>query len=179
MQDPIPIAAGIVSTVALLWFIWALRQPRNTRYVGPAADYWETLRSVALPLLDRHMPGVKWQYTLHNREYVGRIDAPPEQVETLLWEHGFTRMPLAAFKQLSDGTGESGSWAFRESLTAPEQLHVMLFADQDGTAVYAHMEANALSPFTALAHYRGVGYDPQAGADMLRDKLPPGVWDDL
>jgi len=68
IHDPIPIAAAVVSTVALLAFIWALRQPRNTRYLGPAADYWETLRSVLLPLLARRVPRIKWSYTLHERE---------------------------------------------------------------------------------------------------------------
>jgi len=178
IHDPIPIAAAVVSTVALLAFIWALRQPRNTRYLGPAADYWETLRSVLLPLLARRVPRIKWSYTLHEREYVGRIDESPEEVEQLLWEHGFRRMPLAAYKTLSDGTGEVGSWAWRESLTADKQLHVMLFPDQDGTAVYAHAEFSAINPVVALKHYRGVGYDPQAGAEQLRAKLPSGVWDD-
>jgi hypothetical protein len=178
IQDPIPIAAAVVSTVALLAFVWALRQPRSTRYVGPAADYWETLRSALLPLLARRVPDVLWSYTLHEREYVGGIDKPPEEVEQLLWDHGFTRMPLAALKRLSDGTVESGSWAWRESLTAQNQLHVMLFATRDGTAIYCHLEANALSPFNALDHYLGRGYDPEAGAKQLRDKLPSGVWDE-
>lgn len=178
MQDPIPIATAVVSTVALLAFVWALRQPRSRRYLGPAADYWETLRSLLLPLLDRRVPRIKWAYTLHEREYVGRINAPPEEVEQLLWTHGAKRMPLAAFKTLSDGTTEVGSWAFRDSLTAEMQTHVILFPDQDGTAIYAHMEANALSPFDALAHYRGIGYDPEQGEKALRLHLPPGVWDD-
>lgn len=177
MQDPIPIAAGIVSTVALLAYVWALRQPRNARYVGPLADWWETLRSVLLQLLSRRVPRVKWAYTLHEREYVGVIRKPPEEVEQLLWEHGARRNPLAAYKTLSDGTGEIGSWAFRESLFAENQLHVMLFPAREGTAIYGHMEYSSINPFTALKHYQGQGYDPEAGAKQLRQKLPPAVWD--
>lgn len=176
MQQYIPIAAGIVSTIGLLWFVWAARQPRNTRYVGPAADWWETLRSILLPLLSQRVPRIKWAYTLHEREYVGVIDRPPEEVEQLLWEHGFTRNPLAAYKTLSDETGEVGSWAWRESLFADSQLHVMLFPAREGTAVYAHVEPNAQNPFTALDHYRGVGYNPQEGAELCRNLLPDGVW---
>lgn len=177
IQDPLPIAAGIVSTAFLLWFVWALRQPKNSNYVGPAADWIEIVRGVLLPLLDRHTPGIKWAYTLHDRERVGYIDAPPEEVEQLLWEHGFRRMPLAAYKDLIDGREEVGSWAFRESLTAEEQLHVMLFAEGDGTAVYAHSEKSAINPFTAWDHYRGIGYDIERGKAALKDKLPSGVWD--
>jgi hypothetical protein len=177
IQNLIPIAAALVSTAALLAFMWALRQPRNRRYVGPAADYWELVRRILLPLLARRVPAVKWSYELHGREYVGRINEPPEEVEQLLWDHGFTRMPLAAYKTLPDGSGEVGSWAFRESLTAEKQLHVMLFADGDGTAVYAHAEYSAINPLVALKHYRGTGYNPDAGAEQLRAKLPPEVWD--
>jgi hypothetical protein len=178
MQDPIPIAAGIVSTVALLAFVWALRQPRNTRYVGPAADWWETLRSVLLPLLDRHMPGIKWAYTLHEREYVGYSRYPPEEMERILSDAGFHRMPLAAYKDLSDGTEETGSWAYRDGVLAADQLHVMLFPREGGTAIYAHSEPNALNPFRALKHYRpGDEYDPAKGAAELRHRLPSGVWD--
>lgn len=174
-----PIAAVVVSTVALVAFLWAVRRPRSARYLGPAADYWETLRRLLLPPLHAYAEryGHFTAQVVNERSYVGRIDSPPDQVEHLLWQHGFQRMPLASFKSLSDGTPEAGSWAYRESLTASEQLHVMLFSTREGTAVYCHREANALSPFTALAHYRGVGYDPQAGANQLREKLPSGVWD--
>lgn len=169
-----PIAAAVVSTVALLGFVWAARRPRTARYLGPAADWWETLRRVVLPRLHTYAEryGHFAAMVVNERAYVGRIDQPPERVEDLLWEHGFRRMPLASFKTLSDGTGEIGSWAFRESLTASEQLHVMLFPTREGTAVYAHMEANALSPFTALDHYRGVGYNPEKGRERVKEILP-------
>ncbi len=135
-----------------------------------------------LPLLDRllrrHAPGQHYAaYQLSLDEVVGTIDATPEAVERLLWESGAKRMPLAALKDLPDGRVERGSWAYRDSLLASKQVHVMLFATATGeTLVAAHEEANALSPFRALEHYRGVGYDVPAGERAVRERLDERVW---
>ncbi len=66
-------------------------------------------------------------YELTDRELVGLIDAPPEEVEQLLWDAGAVRQPLAALKTLPDGRKEVGSWAFRDGLLAETQTHVILF----------------------------------------------------
>jgi len=182
---PVEIAAPLVATTALLLFARALRRPRTRRLLGPAADWWETIRGIVLPLLDRlarrRLPGQHYAaYTLSLDEVVGVIDAPPEEVEQILWERGARRMPLAALKRLPmpyAGSVEVGSWAWRDGLLADQQVHVMLFAAGEGrTLVAAHEEANALSPFRALDHYRGRGYDVPAGEREVRRRLDEGVW---
>jgi len=180
-----PIAASLVSLVALLAFAWAARGPRSRRWLGPTADGWEILRGVVLPPLDRllrrRLPGQHYAaYTLSLDEVIGVIDAPPEEVESMLWDAGFRRMPLAAYKTLPIpyyGREEAGSWAYRDGLLASRQTHVMLFAAGEGrTLVAAHQEANALHPLVAMEHYRGVGYDVPAGEKEVRRRLDEGVW---
>lgn len=179
----VEIAAPLVSLLALVLFVRALRGPRTRRWLGPPADFWELLRRWALPLVDRlarrRLPGDHYAaYELDKREVVGVIDAPPEAVERELWAAGARRMPLAAFKTLPDGRREVGSWAFRRGLLATHQTHIMLFAAGDGkqTTVAAHAEHNALNPLVADKHYRGVGYDPVAGADVVRGRLEHMEW---
>jgi len=173
------IAAPLVATVVLLATGWALQQSRSRRLLGPAADGWEYLRRSLLPLLDRLAPGTHYaSYELTDRELVGLIDAPPEEVEQLLWEAGAVRQPLAALKTLPDGRKEVGSWAFREGLLARTQDHVILFEGilEGETLVAAHQEASPLLPWTALDHYRGRGLDVEAGERAVRERLDEGVW---
>lgn len=178
-----PIAASFVATAALVAALWTLQQPRTRRLVGPAADGWETLRSVVLPSLDRLLrrraPGQHYAaYELGAEEVVGLIDAPPEAVEQLLWEAGYRRNPLAALKTLPEGRVERGSWAFRDGLLAREQTHIVLFAGvRDGeTLVAAHQEASAINPLVAMEHYRAEGYDVPAGERAVRKRLDEGIW---
>ncbi|UIP00327.1 hypothetical protein Hbl1158_02860 [Halobaculum sp. CBA1158] len=178
----VPIVASLVSLVGLLLFVRALQSPRTRRWLGPAADWWETLRRLVLPLLDRvareRLPGDHFAaYELRPREIVGVIDASPEETERLLWDAGFRRMPLAALKRLPDGRVEIGSWAWRESPLAKRQIHVMLFAAGEGqTLVAAHEEASALNPWAAWDHYRGVGLSAQGGERAVRERLDERVW---
>jgi len=178
-DNPTAIAAPLVATAALLATAWALQQPRSRALLGPAADGWEYVRRGLWPLLDRLAPGMHYaSYELTDRELVGLIDAPSEEVEQLLWEAGFVRQPLAALKTLPDGRKEVGSWAFRDSLLAPTQTHVILFEGilEGETLVAAHQEASPLLPWTALDHYRGRGLDVEAGERAVRERLDEGVW---
>lgn len=179
---PVEIAAPLVATAALLATLWALQQPRTRTLLGPAADGWEILRRLVWPLLDRvarrRLDGGHYAaYELGAKEVVGVIDAPPEEVEQLFWDAGAVRQPLAALKTLPDGRVERGSWAFRSSLLARKQTHVMLFQAPEGrTLVAAHQEANALNPLVAMDHYRGVGMDVNAGEREVRRRLDKEVW---
>ena len=180
----VQLAASLVSLAALLAFVRTLQGPRTREWLGPAADFWELVRRLLLPVLDRvarrRLPGDHYAaYELPLREVVGTIDATPEQVEQLLWDAGATRMPLAALKTLRFEDIEAvevGSWAFRDSLFARRQVHVMLFAMDGQTVVAAHAEASALNPWTALDHYRGVGLSAEAGAREVRRRLDEDVW---
>jgi len=176
------VAAPLVATIALLLYLRARRSPYARRVLGPAADGWEYVRRGLLPMLDRFLrrqDGDHYaSYELGEQELVGLIDAPPEEVEQMLWKRGATRMPLAALKRLIDGRVEVGSWAWRDGLLAREQVHIMLFRGvRDGeTLVAAHKEPNALNPWTALDHYRGRGLDADAGEREVRRRLDEGVW---
>lgn len=182
-ENTTSIAASFVATAALLATLWAARRPRTRRLLGPAADYLEYVRRLVCPLLDRlagqYLEGRHYAtYELAERELVGLIDAPPEAVERMLWDAGAVRQPLAALKTLPDGRTEAGSWAFRDSLLAPTQTHVVLFAGvEDGeTLVAAHQEASPLLPWTALDHYRARDVDVDAGERVVRERLDEGVW---
>lgn len=170
------ILAPLVALAALVGIAYLRTQRQPRRWLGPRADEWEWLRAALLPVLDRLLRAeTDWGYAayeLEQAERAGYIDAPPEAVEELLYQRGFRRLPLAAYKSLPDGREEVGSWGYRESLLAREQVHVMLFsAPGGGTHVYAHREPSAINPLTAIDHYRGRGYDPAAGVAFVRERL--------
>jgi len=183
------IAAPIVATFGM-FLLYGVLQPTHR---GPTATFWNRGRAAVLPGLDRlakRLGAGYAAYELQPREYVGRIDAPVEDVDRLLAAHGFERMPLSAWKTLPDGRSEAGSWARRDGVLADRQLHVMLFRTDDGaTDVYAHDEFNAFHPRYAAEHYHGVDYCPQTGCQQLRELIgeylhqpptqPPGRADQL
>jgi len=165
------VAAPVVAVVWLV-FLYGILQPTHR---GPTATFWNRGRAAVLPTLDRLARRLRLgdaAYELDDREYAGRIDAPLEDVDTLLAAYGFERMPLSAWKTLSDGRSEAGSWARREHPLAERQLHVMLFRTANGAVdCYAHEEYNAFHPRYAADHYHGVDYNPPAGCRELQHLL--------
>lgn len=177
-STPIRYGAPVVAGVFLLFTYHRARESSR----GPAADFWERVRGTVIPVLDRlgKRCSIGYAaYTLGKAEYVGTVDIASEAVEGLLFENGFHRNPLAAYKSLPDGREETGSWAYRESLLARRQTHVMLFPGDDGTTdLYAHAELSAINPLTALDHYRGEGYSPEKGEALVRERLPESAFVD-
>jgi len=167
----IAIAAPLVAAVALIaWYGYADDTVR-----GPRASWWNGLRRLILPLLDRlareHTIGYA-AYDIPEREFVGRVDASIGELEAELWALGFERMPLSAWKTTEDGRQERGSWAYRDGPLAERQLHVMLFDGVDGGVdVYAHDEYNAMNPRVALKHYRGTDLNAEAGRRQFKGIL--------
>jgi hypothetical protein len=171
-------AAVVVSVIALLIYLRAAAW-----LFGPDARFWNPLRQLLVPLLD-HLVKTRGQefgipedinyasYELAQSEFAARVDANVEAVGEALADAGYRRMPLAALKTLPDGRVERASWAWRDGLLASTQTHVMLFEAPTGDVdIYAHREPNALNPLRAWAHYRGHGYDPEAGGDAVREWL--------
>jgi len=158
----------------------------TTRRLGPAADWVEVVRALALPILDRVLDpllgGVGAAYAIDARERVGVLDATPEQTERLLWQAGCRRNVLSASKTLPDGRRQQGAWVYRgDAVDDGWQVDIMLFEAPSGTAVYAHHEhSSALQPFRPSVlkkHYRGVGYDPAEGEQILVESiLPDARW---
>ena len=178
-------AAALVAVVALHAYL------RSPAWVfGPQARFWNPLRRVFVPLLDRiareHLADATGgeidfaAYELANSEYVGRVEASVGAFERELYDAGFKRMPLAALKSLDDGRIEQGSWARRDGLLADRQVHVMLFespAGESGIDVFAHEEYNALNPAVAWKHYTGERYDPAAGVAEIRAWLDESAFE--
>ncbi|MBP1988305.1 hypothetical protein [Halolamina salifodinae] len=173
-ENPIRYAAPVVAAVFLGITYYQAQRGRR----GPEAGFWEFVRGTAIPTLDkvgRAMDIGYAAYTVGYQEYAGTLEMPPEQAESFLYEHGFRRNPLSAYKTLPDGREEQGSWVWRENLLAKKQLHVMMFERRNGeTDCFAHREYSAINPLTALKHYRGVDYSPKKGERLLVQKLPAG-----
>jgi hypothetical protein len=165
------IAAPIVATFGVVVLYGVLRPPHR----GPEATFWNRGREALLPGLDRVARRLGMGYAAYEvdpQEFAGRIDAPVAAVGELLAANGFERMPLSAWKTLSDGRSEAASWALRDGLLANRQLHVMLFRTGEGTTdCYVHDEFNAFHPRHATKHYHGVDYDPQEGCRQLEALL--------
>lgn len=132
---------------------------------GASADYWERLRSWAIPhihdILSRY--GYWAEAPATHEEYVTTVRHDPEAVEVLLDEWGFYRNPVAGLKTNEHGDEEVGSWRRVYDLsgtpdpTGSWQLHIRLFPGptDDETDIYAHWERNwATHP---IDHYNSVG----------------------
>jgi hypothetical protein len=81
-------------------------------------------------------------------QYVYSALADDQTIEEALWDCGFRRNPVAAYKSLPDGRESQGSWVLWHE-EAPhivewgKQLHVTLFYAPDGIPgyeLYAHYE---------------------------------------
>lgn len=173
------LAAALVAALMLYTY---LRAP--SWLWGPRATFWNPLRRLLLPVVDRiakrHISAVSGgevdyaEYELGNAEYVGRVEASGRELEAEIYRLGYIRMVLAALKTLKDGRVERGSWAKRDGWLARRQTHLIYFPTPpgvDGVDVYAHEEPNAVNPLTAWAHYTAKGYDPAAGVETVRATL--------
>lgn len=183
LSDPI-VQLG-AAAVAVLVTVYA-----GTRWrLGPAADWVEIVRAVALPMLDplveRYVGGVGTEYELGAREHAARVDASDEELERWLWRCNCRRNVLSAFKTTTDAREQQGAWVYRgDGVGEKKQLDVMLFDAPDGaTDIYAHVEySSALSwlrddPTVLARHYGGVEYDPAAGGEMVRAWLSESEFD--
>jgi hypothetical protein len=160
-----------------------------TRYNrGPGGRWWERLRrwsSRAFGYVDED-GGPR---PITDGEYAGRLEYSLDTVERQLYDEGFIRNPMARLK-IRDGQPEDGSWVVRESPLAPRQLHLMLFANDDGTTdVYAHEELSSVNPLCAPDHFRGNGQSVNIGVERAREwfdldtsdattEPPAGSWDE-
>ena len=172
---------------AALGFVISYAVP--TRYNrGPEARWWERLRRISSRLfgLVDEDGGPR---PITDGEYAGRLDCDLDTAETLLYEAGFIRNPMARLK-IRDDQAEGGSWVYRESPLAPRQFHLMLFENDDGTTdVYAHEELSSVHPLCGPAHFRGDGQSVRVGVERARAWFsldasdatatpPEGSWDE-
>ena len=139
---------------------------------GPAGRWWEPIRRLLSTLLGRLLDRRAGPRPITIGEYAGSLDCSVDEAERLLWQWGFIRNPFARVKTL-DGVAETGSWAYRDSPLARRQLHLMLFARQDGrTDVYAHEELSSVNPRHGATHFTGTGQCLATGVRLARERLP-------
>lgn len=106
-------------------------------------------------------------YCIRRTEYVGTVHVPIENLEAHLQAGGFTWAPFSLYHRTPTGTSTDGSWTYRPSVLAGQQLHVILFAQSpDRIDVYAHKEYNWLRH--PLKHAKQTGIRRKEGADQMR-----------
>jgi hypothetical protein len=147
----------------------------TSRRLGPDADWVEVVRAVCLPLLDpvveRLVGGVGAAYEISDHEVVYVVD-DVEAFEHRLWQAGYRRNVMSALKTLPDGTDQASAWVLRDPAIVGERMQVDVQVFDDGRVAAHHEPSSALrwlvEDWTVLRdHYRGVGYDPVAGADLF------------
>lgn len=140
--------------------------------LGPRSRWWEPLRRWVSRVLGLVLDSRAGPRSITAGEYAGTLALPLAGVERLLWERGFRRNPMARSKT-RNGAPEVGSWVYRASPLAENQLHLMLFrAPGDGIDVYAHVEPSSVNPFVGDLHFDGTNQDVAAGVRWARDRLP-------
>lgn len=153
-------------------------------------DFFERLRSVIIPPLGAFVQSLNESYgfdlyvngATRKRQFVGHVDMPEEEFETVLTDMGFQRNPLASLKHLAHKTNEHEEGSFRlvhedfDQIHPDYQLHVVLYdgsvlpdAETGVTYVYAHYEYRWDK--YPIKHYRGVGMRVDAGVRMMRKLL--------
>ncbi|WP_049923122.1 hypothetical protein [Halopiger djelfimassiliensis] len=135
-------------------------------------DRLTKVRRRAYPVLHRiaQRVGGYVECTTDPAEYVGTVEHTLGRFRTELRSMGFRREPIAALKHHRDGRMSAGSWVFRRSPLADEQLHVTVFRNGlDRIDTYAHWEDSWIRH--PLDHYWCHGWDTDRGVATMRSLL--------
>lgn len=107
------------------------------------------------------------------REYVGTVSETERQVERRLRDLGVGRSLLSSVHIRESSYGdqaEDAAFVWRPWLFSRFQLHILLFANYDGTtSIYAHFERNPWR--TPLEHYAGDDIDVNRGRVLAKSFL--------
>ncbi|MFA9417837.1 hypothetical protein [Natrinema sp. HArc-T2] len=140
-------------------------------------DIVNAVRRSFLPQLHFLFRGTFGGYAISHTtadEYVLTAHCSEQAIEDILERLGFSRNPIAALKVRVDGNTSEGSWVWRPSLLADEQLHIVLhdLENRSGVDVYAHWECSWIRhPYR---HYFARGYDAETGVALARYWLIDG-----
>jgi len=115
-------------------------------------------------------------------EYVATVYEQLGAFESKLPQWRFRRTPVSSLKIRFDGNISDGSWVYRESLFADEQLHVVLheIRDKDAVDVYAHVEDSWIRH--PIGHVTKRNYSAPRGVGSVRslfedvDIEADGIW---
>ena len=140
-------------------------------------DIVNAVRRSFLPQIHFLLRGTFGGYAISHTtadEYVLTAHCSEQAIEDILERLGFSRNPIAALKVRVDGNTSEGSWVWRPSLFADEQLHIVLhdLENRSGVDVYAHWECSLIRhPYR---HYLARGYDAETGVALARYWLIDG-----
>lgn len=140
-------------------------------------DAVNAIRRTVLPQLHFLLRGTFGGYAISQTtadEYVLTAYCSEETIENVLERLDFSRNPIAALKVRMDGNTAEGSWVWRPSLFADEQLHVVVhdLENEPGVDIYAHWECSWIRhPYR---HYLSRGYDAEKGVAITRRWLIDG-----
>jgi hypothetical protein len=185
----VAVSNPIIVLVPLAVIVVATILHGERRRLGSVADWVEGVRAVALPvfdpLIERYVGGAGSAYELSDAEYVGRIHESPEDVEQLLWNHGYRRNTLSAFKTTPDDREQIGAWVYRgDQVDDDRQVDTMLFRASEGehgTDVYAHEEYSSALRwlFEILRYWRSTttptSTTPRAASNTSSASCGPSV----
>ncbi|APW98071.1 hypothetical protein CHINAEXTREME_09860 [Halobiforma lacisalsi AJ5] len=139
--------------------------------MGYTDDFVNAVRRSFLPQLHYLFRGTFGGYAVSHTtadEYVLTAHCTEDTLEDVLDELGFSRNPIASLKVRLDGNTSEGSWVWRASPLASNQLHVVLhdLEGAEGVDVYAHWECSWIRhPYK---HYVTRGYDAEIGVALAR-----------
>lgn len=139
--------------------------------MGHTEDFVNAMRRSFIPqvhyLLQGSFDGYAVSHTT-SEEYALTTHCSEETIEGILEELGFSRNPIASLKVRTDGNTSEGSWVWRPSPLADDQLHIVLHEveNADKVDVYAHWECSWIRhPYK---HYVARGYDAEKGVQLAR-----------
>lgn len=130
---------------------------RVRQQLGPAIDHLA------------HALGQR-EYIVRDKGYVGTVPETVPEFETTLRRLGFSWDPLSLYHHTSTGRTSDGSWTYRESILADQQLHAVMFDRGDDTLdLYAHVEPSWIRH--PLGHALMDDIDRRRGVTRMRELL--------
>ncbi|WP_128224117.1 hypothetical protein [Halobacteriaceae bacterium SHR40] len=139
--------------------------------MSAASEGLNSIRGFVWPYFHRLFKSATDVYALSQTtedEYVATVSETQEKLERRLPRMGFQRTPVSSLKIRFDGNISDGSWVYRDSTFADEQLHVVLheLRDRNGVDVYAHVEDNWIRH--PVGHVSKRNYNAQRGVQSVR-----------
>ncbi|NGM67464.1 hypothetical protein G6M89_00320 [Natronolimnobius sp. AArcel1] len=150
--------------------------------MGYTEDFINAVRRSFVPQIHYLLRGTFGGYAVSHttaEEYALTARCSEDQLEDILEKLGFSRNPIASLKVRMDGNTSEGSWVWRASPLADNQLHIVLheLEDESGVDVYAHWECSWIRhPYK---HYVARGYDADLGVELARRWLTDYGGDEL
>ncbi len=150
--------------------------------MGYTEDFINAVRRSFIPQIHYLLRGTFGGYAVSHttaKEYALTARCSEADLEDILEKLGFSRNPIASLKVRMDGNTSEGSWVWRASPLADNQLHIVLheLEDESGVDVYAHWECSWIRhPYK---HYVARGYDADLGVELARRWLTDYGGDEL